>query len=83
MLAQAGTGKLNRQSLHKLMRLRRRHVPFLRRAVLAVEAQEKPIRLAKRCRAIGQHYRMLIARRRLSALMDKGIALPDPLRPQR
>lgn len=83
MLAQAGTGKLNRQSLHKLMRLRRKHVPFLRRAVLAVEAQEKPMRLAKLCRAIGQHYRMPIARRRLSALMDKGIALPDPLRPPR
>lgn len=28
MLARAGTGKPNRQSMHKLMRLRRRHVPF-------------------------------------------------------
>ena len=40
MLARAGTGKPNRQSMHKLMRLRRRHVPFLCRAVLVVEAQE-------------------------------------------
>lgn len=80
ILAQAGSGKLSAQSIHKLMRARRSHLPTLRRQLAWMDVQDRPFQTAKLCRAILQDVKMPMARKRLQRLMDNGIELPDPLR---
>ncbi|MEM8980320.1 MAG: phosphoadenosine phosphosulfate reductase [Pseudomonadota bacterium] len=79
LLARIGVGPLGASGLAKMMRARRKYGPYLRRLLIFTDASEKQHRTAKLSRAILQHMRMPIARKRLTKAMEDGIKLPEPL----
>jgi len=68
LLQLAGREKLTELKLHKLLRARRKHAPYLRRLLKFVDQQDRPVLTQALCRHILKEHSFPAVRRRLKEL---------------
>ncbi len=76
LLLAAGDGRLDAATFHRLFRLRRSHVPYLREVMGELDASDRPVLAGLLARAAASRLNDPLFARRLERLAAQGILLP-------
>lgn len=77
MIREAGDGVLDEDVFYRAFRVRRRYLPYLRNMLRRLEGAQRDKLTAMFCRSVVQRANRPLFRKRLDALLAKGIQLPE------
>lgn len=77
MIREAGDGVLDEDVFYRAYRVRRRYLPYLRNLLRRLEGEERDKLTAMFCRSVVRRANRPLFRKRLEALLEKGVKLPE------